>query len=93
MEYPIHYQPRLVNVNGCIVWRNVYVYIGYILKGEYVGLHQTATDRYEVYFGPLRLGYFYEKKLKKKSYFKMIKIKHGQCHGNLIPGILLNCLL
>ncbi len=73
LEYPVYYQSRIVNSNGCIVWRNVYVYIGYVLKGEYVGLNQTSTDRYDVYFGPIRLGYFYEKELKKEKYIKMIK--------------------
>jgi putative transposase len=65
VEYPPHYTRRLVNYNGCIVWKNIYVYVSYLLHGEYVGLNQINEDTFEVYFGPIKLGFFHQNMLDK----------------------------
>lgn len=65
LEYPAHYIRRMINYNGCIVWRNSYVYIGCLLKGEYVGMNQISEDIFAVYFGPIKLGFFNQNTLDK----------------------------
>lgn len=67
MQYPKEYHVRLVHHNGCIIWHNAYIYLGYLLKGEYVGCVLLEKDRYEVYYGPIRIGYFYDSDLIAKT--------------------------
>lgn len=58
--YPAQYVQALVSHNGCICHKGRYVYIGYLLKGEKVGLEEVEEERWEVYFRTLRLGRFRE---------------------------------
>ena len=55
VTYPGHYKQALVNPNGTIYLSGVNVYIGYLLRGETVGLEQIGHDLWEVSFGNLRI--------------------------------------
>ena len=55
LRYPGHYKEACVNPNGTIWLNGVNVYIGYLLKGETIGLEQIDHDLWEVRFGNLRI--------------------------------------
>jgi hypothetical protein len=56
MIYPGHFRETLVNHNGCIHLNGKFYYLGYLLRGELVGLNEINDGIWETYFGPLRLG-------------------------------------
>ena len=58
LEYPGHFRVNLVHYNGIIHHQGHRVYIAGLLKGERVGVEETADGVLDVYFGPLRLGSF-----------------------------------
>jgi transposase InsO family protein len=58
LEYPEYFRIALVHPNGIIQHQGHRVYIAGLLKGELVGVEETADGVYDVYFGPLRLGCF-----------------------------------
>jgi len=60
IEYPAHYEVRLVSRNGGIRWSSRWVNVSHVLGGQHVGLEPVLWD---VYFGPLRLGRFHEREL------------------------------
>jgi transposase InsO family protein len=70
--YPPHYIRRAINYNGCIVWQNSYVYVCNLLRDDYVGLNQVSKDIYEVYFGPIKLGFFNQNLLDKTKSTRLI---------------------
>jgi putative transposase len=65
LEYPGHFRVALVHHNGIIHHRGHRVYIAGLLKGEKVGVEETADGVWDVYFGPLRLGSFDMRNIKK----------------------------
>lgn len=64
IDYPAHYEVRLVSRNGGIHWNREWVNVTHTLGGEYVGLEEIDNDLWDVYFGPLRLGRFNERTLR-----------------------------
>lgn len=73
LEYPGHFGVALVHHNGIIYHRGHRVYIAGLLKGEKVGVEETADGVWDVYFGPLRLGSFDVRNIKKvcNDYLKL----------------------
>ena len=65
LEYPAHVRINMVNHNGVIYHQGHRVYIAALLKGEKVGVEETAEGVWNVYFGPVRLGYFEKSQIKK----------------------------
>jgi putative transposase len=61
LEYPAHYEVRLVSANGGLRWHFHRVSVSHLLAGEYVGLEEVADGEWDVYFGPLWLGRFHER--------------------------------
>lgn len=55
LTYPGHYKQACVNPNGTIWLNGVNVYIGYLLKGETIGLEQIDHDLWEVSYGNIRI--------------------------------------
>ena len=64
LEYPPHYEVRLVSRNGGIRWRSRWVNISHILGEEYVGFEEIDDGLWEVYFGPIKLGRLNEQDFK-----------------------------
>lgn len=58
LEYPGHFLVNLVNHSGIIYHQGHRVYIAGLLKGEKVGVEETADGVWDVFFGALRLGSF-----------------------------------
>ncbi len=61
LEYPAHYEVRLVSANGGVRWRSGWVNCSHILAGEYVGFDEVDDGIWAVYFGPMLLGRFHER--------------------------------
>lgn len=55
-EYPSHVKVSFVNHNGCVWIHNRSVYLGYLLKGQKVGIEELSNDLWSVCFGPIPLG-------------------------------------
>lgn len=64
VEYPAHYEVRLVSANGGIRWQSRWVNVSHVLAGQYVGLVEIDAGEWDVYFGSLKLGRFHERLLR-----------------------------
>jgi transposase InsO family protein len=60
LDYPTHFEIRLVSANGGIRWHHHWVNVSHVLGGEYVGLEEVDDAQWDLYFGPLKLGRFHE---------------------------------
>ena len=56
LDYPGHFEVRLVSRNSGIRWNHHWVCVTHTLAGEYVGLEEVDNGIWDVYFGPLKLG-------------------------------------
>jgi hypothetical protein len=57
LTYPDYYQCYRVRKTGVIYSHNGQIYISHLLQGETVGLEEVDDGIWDVYFGPIRLGY------------------------------------
>ncbi len=64
IEYPGHFEIRLVSKNCGIRWKTHRVCVTHTLAGEYVGLEEVGDGVWDVYFGPVRLGRMDERTLR-----------------------------
>jgi transposase InsO family protein len=64
LEYPGHYEVRLVSRNGGIRWNSRWVNVSHVLAGEYVGLVEIDDAEWDLYFGSVKLGRFHERLLR-----------------------------
>ena len=64
LEYPSHYEKRYVSRNGGIRWNCSWVNVSITCAGEYVGLEEIDDGRWDVYFGPLKLGRLLEREMR-----------------------------
>lgn len=69
LEYPAHYEVRRVSHNGGIRWHNHWVNVSHVLAEEYVAFEELADGLWQVYFGPLPLGRFDERRLRIEDQF------------------------
>jgi putative transposase len=58
VEYPSHFELRLVSNNGGIRFNSRWVNISHVLKHQYVGLEEVGDGIWDVHFAALRLGQF-----------------------------------
>ena len=64
LEYPGHFEVRLVSRNSGIRWKKRWVCVTHTLAGEYVGLEEVGDGLWDVYFGPMKLGRMDERLLR-----------------------------
>lgn len=67
LEYPSYFDRSRVSRNGVTYWCGRDIYIGYLLAGEWVGIEAVGDGRWDVYFGPLRLGGLDEREAKERQ--------------------------
>ena len=60
LEYPAHYELRLVSQDATIRWKSRKVFVSTLLAGRYIALEQVADAVWSVYFGPVHLGWLDE---------------------------------
>ena len=58
LAYPPGVQFRLISHNGYLSWKRDRVFVSEVLAREQVGLLEGEQEVYEVYYGPLLLGWF-----------------------------------
>ncbi len=63
LEYPSHFEQRLVSRNGGIRWRSNWVNVSHTLAGQYVDLEEIDDALWTVYLGPMELGRLHEREL------------------------------
>ena len=56
--YPAEAILRHISDSGNLKWRSEKTFLSKVLDGEIVGLIPQEEDFYEVYFGPILLGWF-----------------------------------
>lgn len=56
--YPDGCLRRRVSLRGAFSWKHEFVFVSEVLRGESVGLLQSEEDMFEVYYGPIMLGWF-----------------------------------
>jgi transposase InsO family protein len=56
IEYPAHYETRVVRRNGVIKWQNRLLFVSESLLGERVGLVEIDSGIWSLYFNKLELG-------------------------------------
>ena len=64
MEYPGHFEVRLVSRNSGIRWNKHWVCVTHTLAGEHVGLEEVGDGLWDVDFGPVKLGRMNERILR-----------------------------
>jgi len=82
LEYPVHYEVRLVSANGGIRWHHDWVNCSHVLCGEYVGFEEVEDGIWALYFGPMLLGRFHERDRVIISAHNRNRLKHPR------PGLL-----
>jgi transposase InsO family protein len=86
VEYPSHFEVRLVSKNCGIRWKDSWrkgrVCVSHLLAGEYVGLEEVDNGLWNVYFGPVWLGRLDEKTMqiidKKGNYQRTKRNKNNK---------------
>lgn len=73
LEYPAHYEKRLVSDNGGIRWKCAWVNVSSCCASEYVGLEEIDDGVWEIYFGPVKLGRLLEEHLRIEDQFGKLK--------------------
>ena len=64
IEYPSHWEVRLVSSNGGFRWNGERVPVSQVLQGEYVGIEEVDNGVWSVYFGHVQLGRFHEREMR-----------------------------
>jgi hypothetical protein len=64
LEYPDRFELRYVSANGGIRWNKQWINVSTVCAGEYVALEEIDDGIWNVYFGPLKLGRFIERKMR-----------------------------
>ncbi len=62
LTYPGHFEVRYVSRNGGIRWNKRWVCVSHLLMEQHVGLEAIDDSLWNVYFGPIWLGWFVEAK-------------------------------
>jgi len=73
LEYPDHFEVRYVSANGGIRWHRGWVNVSTTCCAEYVGLEEIDVGIWNVYFGPLKLGRFYEEHMRIEDQYGRLK--------------------
>jgi putative transposase len=56
-EYGDGFDTRRAGPNGCLSIGGASLYVGSLLAGQPLGLKQTDDDEWDLYYGPLHIGY------------------------------------
>jgi transposase InsO family protein len=56
LDYPAHYEVRIVSKNSGIRWKSQWVSVTRLLAGLPIGLEAVDEDQWDVWFGPVWLG-------------------------------------
>lgn len=71
LEYPSYFDRVKVHGSGVVYWSSLTIYIGNLLAGEQVGIEAVGDGVWQVYFGPIALGRFDERKAGDRGYLNL----------------------
>ena len=71
IEYPSWFDQAKVCSSGLSYWHSLTIYIGNLLEGQQVGIEAVGDGVWDVYFGPVKLGRFDERKAKDNNYLSL----------------------
>ena len=74
VEYPSHYEVRLVSSVGHISWHDQHVFVSKCLAGERIGLVEVDDGLWRVYFSGLELGIIDESQLRQRKLGRVLPI-------------------
>lgn len=60
LDYPAHFEVRKVSTNGGIRWHSRWINISSALGNEFIALEPIGPALWQIYFGPVTLGWFDE---------------------------------
>lgn len=63
VEYPRHFEVRLISANKCLSWKQRAIPVSSLLIHEYIGLEEIMDGIWAVYFSWKRLGFLDEKRM------------------------------
>lgn len=72
LDYPGHFEIRLVSRNGGIRWNGRRIPASHLLAQQYVGLEEVGDGLWDVYFGPIKLGRFHEREGKIEDSYRRL---------------------
>jgi len=61
VEYPGHFEVRLVSSNGCVSWKNAPLFVSTPLAGEYVAFEEVDDGLWTLHFASVALGRYDER--------------------------------
>lgn len=64
IEYPAHFEKRLMSRNGGFRWASKRVPLSHLLEEQYIGLEEVGDGIWDVYYSHVRLGQMDERILK-----------------------------
>jgi len=76
LTYPEHFEIRRVSTNGGIRWNKRWVNVSHILATLPVGLEPLASGTWNVFFGPVRLGWLDERDYRIHDHRGRLKREH-----------------
>ena len=69
IEYPPHFEKRLMSRNGGFRWASKRVPLSHLLEGQYIGLEEVGDGIWDVYYSTVRLGQMDERLLRVEDAF------------------------
>jgi len=76
ITYPEHFEIRRVSTNGGIRWNKRWVNVSHILAALPVGLEPLASGTWNVFFGPVHLGWLDERDYRIHDHRGRLKREH-----------------
>ena len=64
IEYPAHFETRLMSRNGGFRWAHYRVPLSHLLEGQYIGLEEVGNGIWDVYYSTVRLKQMDERLLR-----------------------------
>jgi putative transposase len=74
LVYPSYMHAHRVCHSGMLYWNAWCIYVGYLLAGETVGIEPIGDGVWDIHFGPIRLGGFDERNLKRGEAYLTLKL-------------------
>lgn len=63
IDYPNHFEVRLVSENRCFKWKQEHVFVSASLVKQHIGLEEVMDGIWAIYFSWKRIGFLDEKKM------------------------------
>jgi putative transposase len=84
--YPDHFETRLVTRDGAVRFQKKLIWVSKVLQSEHVGLEEVGDGVWDVYYGPVRLGQFDERRYRiEDARGRLYRSGRGGIARNVLP--------